>query len=66
MTKATMSRERKQSLRKLAKLMNTRHRRPWPVTSPLLACFDVAVNQQEVDFLLRFGIEPHNYSEAEA
>jgi hypothetical protein len=66
MTKATMSRERKQSLRKLAKLMNTRHRRPWPVTSPLLACFDVAVNQQEVDFLLRFGIEPHNYSEAQA
>jgi NAD-dependent dihydropyrimidine dehydrogenase PreA subunit len=66
MTKAIMSRKRKQSLRKLAKLMNTRHRRPWPVTSPLLACFDVAVNQQEVDFLLRFGIEPHNYSEAEA
>lgn len=59
-----MTREREKSLRSLAMLMNTRHRTPFPVTRPLLECFDVAVTSDEAEYLLRLGPEPFTAAEA--
>jgi ferredoxin len=59
-----MSKEREKSLRKLAKLMNTRHQMPFLITKPLLRCFDLAIPQEEVDFLIRMGEAPRSYEEA--
>lgn len=60
----TMSPEREKGLRKLAEMMNTRHRHPFPVTTPLLECFDIAISQQELAFLLKMGTEPLSYEKA--
>lgn len=59
-----VSSERKQSLRSLAKLMNKRHTMPFPITKPLLDCFEMVVSPEETDFLLRMGLKPHTYGEA--
>ncbi|MBM3790277.1 MAG: 4Fe-4S dicluster domain-containing protein [Acidobacteria bacterium] len=64
MSKTTMSPARRKKLRKLAALMNTRHRSPLPVNRPLLECFDVAISDEEADLLLRLGAEPLSRSEA--
>jgi ferredoxin len=64
MSRVKMSKEREQSLRQLAKLMNTRHRLKFPITRPLLECFDVAVTPEAAHFLLRMGLEQHTYEEA--
>ena len=64
MSRVQMSKEREQSLRQLAKLMNTRHRLKFPITRPLLECFDVAVTPEAAQFLLRMGTEQHTYEEA--
>ena len=66
MSRVKMSKEREQSLRQLAKLMNTRHQLPFPITKPLLECFDVAITPEAVQFLLRMGTEQHTYEEAAA
>ena len=50
--------DRARSLRKLAELMNTRHKRPFPVTDPLLRCFDVALTPEETEFLIKLGTGP--------
>ena len=63
MTATRMSKERKQSLRKLAKMMNKRHKMPFPINKPLIDCFDLAITPDEVDFLLRMGTEPRKYGE---
>jgi ferredoxin len=55
---STLPPDRARSLRKLAELMNTRHKRPFPVTEPLLQCFDVALTAEEADFLIKLGTEP--------
>ena len=49
---------REQSLRKLAGMMNTRHRLPFPITRQLLDCFDIALTSAEIDFCLKMGTEP--------
>lgn len=59
-----MSAERKKTLRKLAEMMNTRHRQPFPITKPLLECFDVALTREEADFLVRLGTKPFTRAEA--
>jgi ferredoxin len=59
-----MSKEREQSLRQLAKLMNTRHQLPFPITKPLLECFDVAITPEAAQFLLRMGTEQQTYEQA--
>ena len=50
--------DREKSLRRLAGMMNTRHRHPFPITRPLLDCFDVALDDEEIGFLLRVGTQP--------
>jgi len=55
---ATMSPEREKTLRKLAEMMNTRHRNPFPISKALLDCFDIAISQQEAEFLIQMGTEP--------
>ncbi len=64
MSKTKMSKKREQSLRKLAKLMNSRHQLPFPITKPLLDCFDLVITPEEVDFLTRMGTETHTYEQA--
>jgi len=56
--------ERYSSLRKLIDLMNTRHEISFPVTEPLLKCFDLALDPEETDLLIRLGTEPYTYEEA--
>ena len=58
MPKSNMAPEREKSLRKLAGMMNTRHRLPFPISKPLLGCFDIALTSAEIDFCLRMGTEP--------
>lgn len=50
-------------LRQLAVLMNTRHQNPFPLTGELLGCFDIALTEEEVDFLLAMGTEPYTYKQ---
>ena len=64
MSPTTIPRERAQNLRKLAALMNTRHRNPFPITEPLLSCFDIALTPEETDFLIRLGLDPYTYEKA--
>ncbi len=64
MSSTKMPHERKERLRQLAALMNERHRSPFPITQPLLDCFDAAVSDEEAELLLRLGPEPHSYSQA--
>jgi ferredoxin len=59
-----MSPEREKILRRLVGLMNTRHRHPFPITKPLLECFDVALTHQEADFLVRMGTGPFTRAQA--
>ena len=58
MTGTTSLTDRAKNLRRLAQMMNTRHRFPYPITKELLDCFDVALSSEEIDFLLRIGTEP--------
>jgi ferredoxin len=55
---------RMKKLRLLAGLMNTRHQNPFPVTGELLGCFDIALSDEEIDFLLAMGTEPYTYEQA--
>lgn len=59
-----ISPERVRNLRKLAELMNTRHHNPFPITEPLLKCFDLVLTPEETDFLIRMGTEPYTYEKA--
>jgi ferredoxin len=61
---STISPDRAEKLRKLAELMNTRHKNPFPVTEPLLSCYDIALTSEEIDFLLQMGTEPYSYEKA--
>ncbi len=61
---SSMSPEREQTLRRLVGMMNTRHRNPFPVSPQLLDCFDVAMSQQEAEFLVRMGTEPVSHDRA--
>ncbi len=38
-------------------MMNSRHRMPLPVNRAMLDCFDIALTDEEIDFLLRVGTE---------
>ncbi len=64
MARTSMPPKRKQYLRQLAVLMNTRHRTPFPISQPLLDCFDVAVTDEEAELLLRLGPNAYSYPEA--
>ncbi len=58
MTASGTSPERDQKLRRVADMMNTRHRFPFPVSQPLLDCFDAALNDREIEFILNVGLDP--------
>jgi ferredoxin len=58
-----MSKERKRSLKELAKVMNKRHQTPLPINQPLLDCFDLFITPEEVNFLLRMGTNPYTHGE---
>jgi ferredoxin len=58
MTTSVVAPEREPSLRKLAGMMNTRHRLPFPISRQLLDCFDIALTSAEIDFCLKMGTEP--------
>lgn len=66
MAKSTISPDRAAKLRKLAALMNTRHKVPFPVTEEMLRCFDIVLTPPEIDFLLRMGVEPYDYHRAKS
>ena len=58
-----MSSEREKNLRSLAKLMNKQNVHSFPVTKPLLDCFDLVITPEENAFLLRMGTAPHTYQQ---
>jgi len=64
MAKSKMHPDRQKSLRRLAELMNTRHRLPFPVSQPLLDCFDIAVLQEEAELLISLGTKTFTRREA--
>jgi ferredoxin len=64
LSKSTISPDRIENLRKLAVLMNTRHKNPFPVSEELLSCFDIALTPEEAEFLLKVGLEPYTYEKA--
>jgi len=59
-----IERERESRLKTLAGLMNTRHQNPYPVAEPLLACLDIVLTDEEIDFLIAMGTEPYTYKGA--
>ena len=64
MSASSISPDRAKNLRKLAELMNTRHKDPFPVTEQLLSCYDLVLTSEEIDFLLKLGTEPYSYKKA--
>lgn len=64
MSKSTISEEHGKKLKKLAGLMNTRHRNPYPVSEPLLDCLDHVLTPEEIDFLIEMGTDPYTYEQA--
>jgi ferredoxin len=63
MGKSKMSKERREKLSALARLMNKQNITSIPVTRELLDCFDVAITTKEADFLLRMSTETLNYEQ---
>ena len=61
--KRKLSSERKQSLRKLANLMNSQNAHSLPVTGHLLKCFDIAITPEETGFLLKVKTKPRSYKQ---
>ena len=61
--KRKLSFERKQSLRKLANLMNIQNAHALPVTGHLLKCFDIAITPKETSFLLKVKAKPRSYKQ---
>jgi ferredoxin len=61
---STISPEREKKLRKLVQMMNTRHKEPFPVNADLLSCFDIAIAPDELDFLLKFGMDTLSSAQA--
>ena len=61
MSTLKITKEREKSLKKLAGLMNTRHQNPFPVSEPLLACLDIVLTSEEIDFLIEMGTDPYTY-----
>jgi len=64
LNESKISSDRIANLRKLAVLMNTRHKIPFPVSEELLSCFDVALTPDETAFLLKLGTEPYTFEKA--
>jgi ferredoxin len=63
MRKSKMSKERREKLSALARLMNKQNITSIPVTRELLDCFDVAITPKEADFLLSMGTESLTYEQ---
>jgi len=63
MRKSKISKERREKLSALARLMNKQNITSIPVTRELLDCFDVAITKKEADFLLRMGTENFTYEQ---
>lgn len=64
MNKSKVSEEPEKRLKKLAGLMNTRHRNPYPISEPLLDCLDHVLTSEEIDFLIEMGTDPYTYEQA--
>lgn len=63
MAKTTMSKERKEDLTALAKLMRTQGTRQIYITPELIDCFDAVITPEENAFLLRMGAEPQTFDQ---
>jgi len=61
---STIPEEREKSLVKLAKLMNTRHKDPYPISEQLLGCLDAILTSEEIDFLIEMDTDPYTYEQA--
>jgi len=66
MVATKMSTQRKSKLQALAKLMNRQSEITFPINRPLLDCFDLAINPEQTDFLLKMGTEPRTYEQVAA
>ncbi len=58
-----MSKERREKLSALARLMNKQNITSIPVTKELLACFDLVITPEENDFLLSMGTDALAYEQ---
>ncbi len=59
-----ISSRRKKKLKTLAKMMNKQNERLFPIIPPLLDMLDLVLTSEELDYLLRLGIEPNTYTQA--
>jgi len=66
MAKTKISKERKENLTALAKLMRTQNTRRIYVTPELIDCFDAVITPDENAYLLRMGTEPQTFEQAAA
>jgi len=66
MVATKISPERKRKLQALARLMNKQSEITFPISGPLLDCFDLVINPEETDFLLKMATEPRTYEQAAA
>ena len=63
MAKTKISKERKENLTALAKLMRTQSKRQIYITPELIDCFDAVITPEENAFLLRMGTEPKTFDQ---
>lgn len=56
----------KKKVKKLIALMNSSNLVEIPPMGPIIECFEIAMDQQTVDYLLTLGIEPHTVPELKA
>lgn len=64
MPSVTMSSERKKKLSALAKMMNKQNKRVFIVVQPLLDWIDLAITDEELDYLLAMGTERYTREQA--
>jgi len=55
--------KRRRKLYKLAWLMNKQNKQLVPITKKLIDCFEIAMADDEIDFLLKMGTHERDYTE---
>ncbi len=64
MTRSEIPRARKKKIKTVLSMMNKQNKRLLPVTPPLIEMMDLVAADDELDFLLKMGVEPYNYEQA--
>ncbi|MDY6933817.1 MAG: 4Fe-4S binding protein [Spirochaetota bacterium] len=64
MSTIEISSERKRKLKNLIKLMNKQNERLFPPVQPLIDSFNLVIDSEELDFLLRMGTDKYTLQEA--